>query len=157
MKKILILTLFFLSNVSFSQTILFMAGIEKDMSAENQANILRNALPESKIIVYRKNQVKKIIDDSNQYPSSKIVLFSAACRNSYEIIISTICDVWVVEPHYSSGKEIKKSIKIGFPKKQIILGPNKSRGDGIVNGCLKTPKGLNHFESLNYLSKFLKN
>lgn len=155
MKKIFTFILFFISNIVFSQTILFMAGIEKDVSSDGQANILRKALPHSNIIVYKRNQVTKIIQDSRKNSNCKIVLFSAACKNSYEIIISTTCDVWIIEPHFSSSKEIKKSLLIGFPKNQIILGPTKERGEGIIKGCHKTPKSYNHFQSLNYFATLL--
>lgn len=157
MKRIISLVIFLIIGHSLTaQTILFMAGLEKDLSADKQAEIIKKALPNHKVITFKKNEVNKIINYSMKDTNSVIVLFSAACKNSYEIIISTLCDVWIVEPHNSYGKQIREAIKIGFPKKQIILGPKPIRGFGISKGCRNTPNNLDHFQSLKYVSNFLK-
>jgi len=158
MKKLLfLLSLIFFSHTSiFGQKILFMAGIEKDLSSDRQAQILRKYLPKSTVVTYKKDEVTKIIRDSKIDTNVTIVLFSAACKSAYEIIISTYCDVWVVEPHFAYGKGIRDAVNIGFPKNQIILGPTPERGQGILEkGQKNTPESLNHFNSLKYLSLFL--
>ena len=155
---------FFLTTVTFilitfkvnSQVIRFMAGIEKDLSAEKQGDIIRKSLPNHKVIVYKKNEIKRLLRDSKGDTSSRIILFSYSCKWSYEVITSVLCDVWVVEPHWSSSKVINDCILIGFPKRHIILGPKPNRGFGISKGCSMTPSGLGHFESLKFVSKKIK-
>ena len=141
---------------SYSQTIRFMAGIERDLSSEKQGDIIRRCLPNHKVIVYKKNQLKKLLKDSKGDTSSTIILFSYSCKWSWEVITSVTCNVWVVEPHWSSSKVINDCISIGFPKRQIILGPNPNRGFGINRGCSMTPNGLGHFESLKFVCKRIK-
>lgn len=151
MKNILLILFLLFASDSFSQVIRFMAGIEKDMSAESQCEIVRKSLPGRKVLLYRRNESSRLIKDSYRDTSSVIILFSAGCKESYNIIISTLCDVWVVEPHISYGEGIRSAIRIGFPKNRIILGPDRNRGLGISVGCRKTPKGLNHFGSLRWV------
>ena len=133
-----------------------MAGIEKVLSARNQCKIVKRSFPGRKVILYKRGEYIRLIRDSYRDTSSIIILFSAACKDSYSVIESVLCDVWIVEPHYSYGKNINKAVRIGFPRNHIILGPVKERGLGIIRGARVTPKGLNHFESLEWVCGLIK-
>ena len=71
---------------------------------------------------------QRLIRDSHRDTSSVIILFSAGCKDSYSVIESVLFDVWIVEPHFSYGGNIRKCISIGFPKNRVIVGPHKARG-----------------------------
>lgn len=157
MKKVLFLLFFISSLTGYSQVIRFMAGIEKDLSAENQCEIIRKSLPGRKVLLYRRNESSRLIKDCYGDTTSIIILFSAGCKNSYNIIESVLCDVWIVEPHFSYGESVRKCIDIGFPRKRIILGSDKGRGLGISRGCRSTPKGLGHFDSLEWVCGLIRN
>ena len=157
MKPIITILFFIISFESFSQVIRFMAGIEKDMSAEKQCDIVRKNLPGRKIILYNRGEYKRLIRDSYRDTLSVIILFSAGCKDSYSVIESVLCDVWIVEPHYSYGGNIRKCISIGFPRNRVVLGPYKERGLGVVKGCRITPVGLGHFDSLEWVCGLIRN
>jgi hypothetical protein len=133
-----------------------MAGIEKDMSAQKQSELVKRSLPGRKVILYKRSEYKRLIRDSYRDTSSVIILFSAGCKNSYSVIESVLCDVWIVEPHFSYGGNIRKCISIGFPRNRVVLGPSKERGLGMVRGCRRTPKGLGHFKSLEWVCGIIK-
>lgn len=158
MRKTIILTLLklLLSFNSYSQVIRFMAGIEKDLSAIKQSELVRKSLPSHRVILYRKGEYKRLIRDSYRDTTSVIILFSAGCKDSYSVIESVLCDVWIVEPHFSYGVNIRKCISIGFPRDRVIVGPYKDRGMGIVKGCRRTPVGLGHFDSLVWVCGLVK-
>jgi hypothetical protein len=158
MRKVIILTLlaFLTSLNTYSQVIRFMAGIEKDMSATKQSELIRKSLPNHKVILYRRGEHKRLIRDSYKDTSSVIILFSAGCKDSYSVIESVLCDVWLVEPHFSYGGNIRRCISIGFPRSRVIVGPYKERGMGISEGCRRTPVGLGHFDSLVWVCGLVK-
>ncbi len=151
MRRLLLILTLFVINITNAQTIRFMAGIERDLSAKNQCKIVEKSFPNRKVILYKRGEYKRLIRDSYRDTSSVIILFSAGCKDSYSVIESVLCDVWIIEPHYSYSKNINKAISIGFPKDHIILGPVKERGLGIIRGARSTPRGLNHFESLAWI------
>lgn len=132
-----------------------MAGNENYMNAERQCNIIRKALPNHKILLYKKNEFKKLLKECKNDTLSIVILFSAGCKNTYDLVKSKFKNVWVVEPHYSYVSNIKEAIKIGLPKNHVILGPKKARGMGIISGCRSTPINLNHFQSLTWVCKII--
>ena len=151
MKNFILFLFLLISFESSSQVIRFMAGIEKDMSADRQCDIVRKNLPGHKVILYKRGEYKRLIRDSHRDTSSVIILFSAGCKDSYSVIESVLCDVWIVEPHYSYGGNIRKCISIGFPRDRVLLGSTKERGMGIDKGCRKTPRAFGHFGSLEWV------
>jgi hypothetical protein len=156
MKLLIILLSVFIINFSNAQTIRFMAGIEKDLTAQKQCDIVKSSLPNHKVQLYKRGEYKRLIRDSYRDTTSIIILFSAGCKDSYSVIESVLCDVWIVEPHISYGENIRKCISIGFPKSKIVLGPYKERGFGISNGCRRTPDGLGHFKSLEWVCGLIR-
>ncbi len=156
-KKSLFLILLLTSVVccGHGQTITFMAGIETDLSAQSQTQIIQGALPKAKITTFKHTEVSKLIAHSRKSPNSIIILFSAAAKHTYRVVTETNAEIWIVEPHYSSAKTVGDAIRIGFPKRQIILGPTANRGSTISTGCRRTPNGLNNFQALKFVTTLL--
>jgi hypothetical protein len=45
---------------------------------------------------------------------------------------------------------------MGVPNKNVITGPVKVRGKGVVFGSTDTPSGVDHWGSLGYVTNFIK-
>lgn len=132
-----------------------MAGLEKDKSAERQAEILQKALPTATIITYKHTEIDRLLRDMKGKQET-VVLFSAAARHTLTVVLETNAHVWVVEPHISTRKPIRTAIKLGLPVSQVILGPKPPRGAGIHKYCVSTPNGIGHFGALRFAGSLIK-
>jgi len=153
--KYSLLLLTFVTSLCSGQTIRFMAGLEKNMSAAKQSKILQKALPRAQIITYKHTEINRLMSDLRGKQET-VILFSAAGRHTLDIVEMTNSHVWVVEPHYSAGKKIRRAISMGLPKTQIILGPKPARGLGIHKKCVSTPNGIGHFGALRFAGSLIK-
>ena len=143
--------------------VILMGGLDTrkgDKNIEEQVNLLKKNTNKKNIIGFRYNDilgVKKILE---KQPNIIVVLFSAGA--SYSSTISKLMTyknkLFIVEP-YASSSNVKKSVKdalsIGVPNKNLITGNSSSRGNGIIEQSTKTPKGLGHWEALEFAGNLI--
>ena len=137
--------------------VILMGGLDTrkgDKNIEEQVNLLKKNTNKKNIIGFRYNDilgVKKILE---KQPNIIVVLFSAGA--SYSSTISN--KLFIVEP-YASSSNVKKSVKdalsMGVPNKNLITGNSSSRGNGIIEQSTKTPKGLGHWEALEFVGNLI--
>lgn len=85
-------------------------------------------------------------------PNAQVVCFSKGCEFASEIADAMPNDnnLWIVEP----GGTV--TIPASVPKNHVILGPNPQRGsENFEEGNLRTPDGIDHWGSLEYVGKLL--
>ena len=106
------------------------------------------------MIHFRFNEVKGVESAINKNPTANVVLFSKACEHAAEIsnVMSDKSKLFIVEPYAVYGNPSVVSAKDnGVPEKNIITGPAKERGLGVVGGA--TPSiGKSHLDSLGTLA-----
>lgn len=143
--------------------VILMGGLDTrkgDKNIEEQVNLLKKNTNKKNIIGFRYNDilgVKKILE---KYPNIIVVLFSSGA--SYSSTISKLMTyknkLFIVEP-YASSSNVKKSVKdalsMGVPNKNLITGNSSSRGNGIIEQSTKTPKGLGHWEALEFVGNLI--
>ena len=143
--------------------VILMGGLDTrkgDKNIEEQVNLLKKNTNKKNIIGFRYNDilgVKKILE---KQPNIIVVLFSAGA--SYSSTISKLMTyknkLFIVEP-YASSSNVKKSVKdalsMGVTNKKLITGKSSSRGNGIIEQSTKTPKGLGHWEALEFVGNLI--
>jgi hypothetical protein len=85
-------------------------------------------------------------------PNAQVVCFSKGCEFASEVADAMPNDnnLWIVEP----GGSV--TIPASVPKNHVILGPNPQRGsENFEEGNLRTPDGVDHWGSLEYVGKLL--
>ena len=59
--------------------------------------------------------------------------------------------LYIVEPFYEAGgetaKSVQKAVSNGVPSKNVFVGPNASRGNGIVGGSASS-QAKGHWDAL---------
>jgi len=161
---ILLLTFLLASFISFSQPIIFISGLDSrkyDLSVKEQAKLLET---NHQVIAFRFSDWEKATKVINKNPNCKVILFSKGCQfllpiynrlNDKSLIENNI---FIVEPFGKSKKcvrGIRTLTKLGLPQKNVIVGPSKDRGKGVVKNPTKTPIGYSHWKSLKFVSKFI--
>jgi hypothetical protein len=90
-----------------------------------------------------------------------IFLFSAGCRQAGYLSSSPYVDknrLYVIEPYHSGGetsRSVQKAVGDGVPSRHIFVGPNSSRGLGIVNGASNSNSN-SHWNALISVSGMVK-
>jgi hypothetical protein len=159
MKSTLTLILLILTNFTLGQSVVFISGLYHrnfDLSPKAQANLLGK---EYNPIVFKYQDWKSAVPYIKD--NTKVILFSKGCKYAlplYESInnLNILKNIYIVESPSDYGDGIRKLVKLGLPEKNIIVGPDKSRGLGIVKNPTYTPKGLSHWGSLKYVSTIIK-
>jgi hypothetical protein len=90
-------------------------------------------------------------------PNVPVYMFSAGCTKSNDISQSPYVDknkIFIIEPFASSSttKQIVQSaVSNGVPAKNVFVGPNSSRGAGVVDGA--SPSNANtHWDALKQVA-----
>lgn len=143
--------------------VILMGGLDYrkgDLKISQQVEVLKSKLPNKIIVGYRYTDLSGVLNEIKNNPSAYVVLFSAGCANSSTIANSVKYKnkVFIVEPYAKSvntSNSVKKAVSSGVPSRNVITGPDIYRGDGIVSGTTKTPKGVSHWGSLSYVTNFI--
>lgn len=139
--------------------VILMGGLDNrqgDKNITQQVNLLQKNAVNKKIIGLRYKDILGVKETIIKNPNSIVVLFSAGASNS-SIISKLITDknnLFIVEPYATSSNvtnSVKDAILQGVPTKNVITGATKSRGNGVVEKSTKTPQGIGHWESLEFV------
>lgn len=147
-----------------SNNIILMGGLDYrsgDLDINQQVEKLKKNITGKNVIGFRYNDLSGVLNEIEKNPESYVVLFSAGCNYASKISnkIKDKNRLFIVEC-YATSENVKKSVgeavSNGVPSKNVITGPNTSRGKGVVSGSTSTPSGTNHWGSLSYVGNFIK-
>lgn len=113
-----------------------------DKSTSTQAQMLKSALGVMNVKSFDWNaSTESILSFLSEHPRTPVFLFSAGCKKAGPLSASNNVDInklYIIEPFYEPGGETAKSVKTavsnGVPSKNVFVGTNASRGNGIVSG-----------------------
>jgi peptidoglycan hydrolase-like protein with peptidoglycan-binding domain len=147
-----------------SGDVILMGGLDTrsgDLNIDQQVKVLKNKLLNKTIIGFRYNNLQGVLAAIRKNPESYVVLFSAGCKYSSQVAkeIKYKDRLFIVESYAKSSgvfSSVNDAVSMGVPNKNVITGPVKVRGKGVVSGSTDTPSGVDHWGSLGYVTNFIK-
>ena len=147
-----------------SGDVILMGGLDTrsgDLNINQQVKVLKNKLPNKTIVGFRYNNLQGVLDAIRKNPESYVVLFSAGCKYSSQVAkeIKYKDRLFIVESYAKSSgvfSSVNDAVSMGVPNKNVITGPVKVRGKGVVSGSTDTPSGVDHWGALGYVTNFIK-
>ena len=151
-------------DLKSSDQIILVGGLDYrlgDLKISQQVSKIQNKVPNKKVFGFRYKDYEGAIKKIKENPNSYVVLFSAGCSYSSEIAkeVKDKTKLFIVEPYASSLRvvnTVNNAVSLGAPSSNVIVGPIKPRGLGVVSGATKTPNNYDHWGALDFVSKFLK-
>jgi peptidoglycan hydrolase-like protein with peptidoglycan-binding domain len=151
-------------DLKSSDQIILVGGLDYrsgDLKISQQVSKIQNKVPNKKVFGFRYKDYEGAIKKIKENPNSYVVLFSAGCSYSSEIAkeVKDKTKLFIVEPYASSLRvvnTVNNAVSLGVPSSNVIVGPIKPRGLGVVSGATKTPNNYDHWGALDFVSKFLK-
>jgi len=139
-----------LNEKSSSGTIIFIGGLVKNMSTENQTKVLERGLPSGlKVMSFGFNNSANIKSYVQNNPGSIIICFSKGCEAAPYLTKIKGVDprkIFMIEPYHANGAN-KGLGNLGIPEKNFFVGPHAGRGKGIVANPSNS-NGKDHFDAL---------
>jgi len=139
-------------------SVILMGGLDYrngDRNISQQASILKSNSNKN-VISHRYNDITGVKQSILENPDAYVVLFSAGGSYASQIaqLMKDKSKLFVVEPYASSANTantVKSAVSMGVPTQNIITGPTKGRGLGVVPGTTQTPRGIDHWGALQYI------
>lgn len=153
-----------LPNEMENNTIILMGGLDYrngDLNIEQQTKKIKVKLPNKNVLGFRYNDLSGVLGAIKNNPNSYVILFSAGCNKS-STISNAMKDkkkLFIVEPYATSKSvtdSVSSAVSSGVPSSNVVVGPNKPRGAGVVGGETKTPTNLNHWGALDFVTTLIK-
>lgn len=153
-----------LPNEMENNTIILMGGLDYrsgDLNIEQQKNKIKVKLPNKNVLGFRYNDLSGVLGAIKNNPNSYVILFSAGCNKS-STISNAMKDkkkLFIVEPYATSksvADSVSSAVSSGVPSSNVVVGPNKPRGAGVVGGATKTTTNLNHWGALDFVTTLIK-
>jgi len=153
-----------LPNEMASNTVILMGGLDYrggDLNIKQQTNKIKTKLPNKNVLGFRYNDLTGVLGAIKNNPYSYVILFSAGCNQS-STIASAMKDkqkLFIVEPYATSKgvtNSVSSAVSAGVPSSNVVVGPNKPRGAGVVGGATKTPTNLDHWGALDFVTTLIK-
>jgi hypothetical protein len=134
-----------------------------DKSTSTQESMLKNALGGMNVKSFDWDASDSdILSFLDAHPKTPVFLFSAGCAKAGTLSASNNVDLnkfYIIEPFYSGGKtteSVQKAVSNGVPSKNVFVGPNASRGNGIVGGSASS-KAKDHWDALVSVGGMISN
>jgi hypothetical protein len=151
-------------KIDSNAQVILMGGLDYrkgDKSINQQVDVVKKSIGLQNVIGHRYMNLNDVLLSIKKNPNAYVILFSAGCRYSKQIAdeMSDKTKLFIVEPYaISSGTatSVSSAVGIGVPSKNVIVGPSKGRGSGVVNGATKTPSEIGHWGALEYVGSFIK-
>jgi hypothetical protein len=147
-----------------NNTIILMGGLDYrsgDLNIKQQTNKINVKLPNKNVLGFRYNDLSGVLAAIKNNPYSYVILFSAGCNKS-STIANAMKDkqkLFIVEPYATSKSvtdSVSSAVSSGVPSSNVVVGPNKPRGNGVVGGATKTPTNLDHWGALDFVTTLIK-
>lgn len=128
-----------------------------DYKISGQVELLKkNMIGSKNVIGHRHMDIDGAIDSIKNNPKAKVVLFSAGCKHADKIskVIGSKKNLFIVEPYAVSPRttdSIRRAISSGVPESNVVVGPNRGRGNGVVSSPTNTPSGTGHWGALQWV------
>ena len=132
-----------------------------DLNIKQQTNKINVKLPNKNVLGFRYNDLSGVLAAIKNNPYSYVILFSAGCNKS-STIANAMKDkqkLFIVEPYATSKSvtdSVSSAVSSGVPSSNVVVGPNKPRGNGVVGGATKTPTNLDHWGALDFVTTLIK-
>jgi len=143
--------------------IILMGGLDNrsgDKSISQQIEIVKQSTGLKNVIGHRYMKINDVLSSIKENPDAYVILFSAGCRYSNEIAkaLTDKTKLYIVEPYAASSNtanSVRNAVNQGVPSKNVIVGPSKGRGNGVVDGSTKTPPNIGHWGALEYVGTLI--
>ena len=135
-------------------------------SGQGDANyytkLLEKNLPGKKIKTHVWTDLSGLLKSIEKNPDAVVVLYSAGAKWSKNAasLVDDKSKIFIVEPWNAGGgspvtPSVIDAVNIGVPNSNVITGPERARGFGIVQNSTPTPKGKSHFEVLDFVGNLV--
>jgi hypothetical protein len=149
---------------SESDNVILMGGLDYrpgDLNISQQVSKLKNNLSGKNITGFRYKDLSGALQGIKDNPNSYVILFSAGCNYSSKIadVIKDKNKLFIVEPYALSAgvtNSVNSAVSSGVPNSNVVVGPIKARGLGVVPGSTKTPSSYDHWGALEFVSNLIK-
>jgi hypothetical protein len=147
---------------SKGSNVILMGGLDNrkgDLSISQQVALIEAGGID--VVGHRYNDISSVRKSISQSPNAIVVLFSAGCYYSGEIakLMNNKSNLFIVEPYAISANtsnSVQRAVSLGVPSSNVITGPTRGRGLGVVGGATATPVGVGHWGALQFVQAFLK-
>tara|TARA_R110002153_G_scaffold168417_3_gene321153 strand:- start:2430 stop:2972 length:543 start_codon:yes stop_codon:yes gene_type:complete len=161
---------FFVLIDKYPKNVLLLGGLDNrsgDLDINEQKNLLLKGLKDKNVKAFRYNDLSGLSEEiKNSKKPVYVVLFSAGGKKALEVAELfrfkgfDLKNIFIVQPYGKSNttsNSIREAVKLGVPKKNILVGSSASTGVGIVNNPTTTPKcSPSHWCSLTQVGEFIK-
>jgi len=151
-------------KIESNAQVILMGGLDYrkgDKSINQQVDVVKKSIGLQNVIGHRYMNLSDVLLSIKKNQNAYVILFSAGCKYSKQIAdaMSDKTKLFIVEPYAISSEtatSVSSAVGIGVPSKNVIVGPSKGRGSGVVNGATKTPSEIGHWGALEYVGSFIK-
>lgn len=138
---------------------IFVAGLTENKTVPQQTALFKQGFgANKKVQAFEKDDIANILNALRQNPKTPVFLFSAGCRQAFNLANDPNIDkqkLFMIEPSVASAgtkSTVEAAIGSGVPSRNVFAGPTAGRGLGIA-GASRTPNGVDHFGSLTYVGR----
>jgi len=129
-----------------------------DLSIDAQVDKFKENFGSKNVKGFRYNTpTSTILDFLKSNPNTPVYMFSAGCTKSNDISKSPNVDkskVFIIEPFASSSTTkgiVQSAVSNGVPASNVFVGPNSSRGAGVVSGA-SSSNAKTHWDALKQVA-----
>lgn len=143
--------------------LILMGGLDNrpgDLSIGQQVQSIKTNLSNKNVIGFRYNDISGVLQAVKNNPNAYVVLFSAGCKYASQIapLMNDKKKMFIVEPYAkstSTAQSVQTAVSLGVPNKNVVAGPVKERGAGVVSSTTNTPQGQGHWSALQNVGQLI--
>ena len=145
------------ADIEAADLVIFGGGLD-DRPGDLTLNQQVSSLGLSNVEPYRYNQATELVTAAQNNPGAKVVLFSKSAEQAAAVSVHLANPdrIYIIEPYNDSGAtqaSVAAAVSAGMPESNVMVGPDASRGLGIVSSPTSTASGLDHWEALGSASQ----
>ena len=143
--------------------LILMGGLDYrpgDLNINQQVQSIKTHLSNKNVIGFRYNDISGVLQAVKNNPDAYVVLFSAGCAYASQIapLMNDKRKMFIVEPYAkstSTAQSVQTAVSLGVPNKNVVAGPIKERGAGVVSSTTNTPQGQGHWSALQNVGQLI--
>ena len=143
--------------------LILMGGLDYrpgDLNINQQVQSIKTHLSNKNVIGFRYNDISGVLQAVKNNPNAYVVLFSAGCKYASQIapLMNDKRKMFIVEPYAkstSTAQSVQTAVSLGVPNKNVVAGPVKERGAGVVSSTTNTPQGQGHWSALQNVGQLI--
>ena len=145
------------AEIEAADLVIFGGGLD-DRTGDLTLNQQVSSLGLSNVDPYRYTQPTELATAVSNNPGARVVLFSKSAEQAaaVAVLMSDPSRLHIIEPYNDGGAtqaSVAAAVSAGMPESNVMVGPDASRGLGIVSNPTNTDSGLDHWGALGSASE----